>query len=304
MVQGISVGIDSKTRRAVRVVTDLFVPRIKTRIFFIWYESANLHSWNAGENKIRLRREEMDLFSTIPPQPPTRLTFRDVKRMRACETGNRTGMWFYCMDVFKALENNSGKNYILQKCSKYDYTCLKKVTHEWDSVNASWMTASSPDPILMIPARNLQECCLSILHRVRKTCHRKLELLRRFQIELTEEEIKTFIKVPIECAVLDVFVNACPFQVETQYRIGKYRLDAYIPRLKIAIEIDERGHTSYDQGEEKMYNTVLRDHNIVCLRFVPDEKRPVPSGLKLVSMVWRRTLSPDFKTFSADQQLY
>jgi very-short-patch-repair endonuclease len=105
------------------------------------------------------------------------------------------------------------------------------------------------------------------------------------------------IKVPIENEVLDVLHQCIPFKMELQYRIGKYRLDAFIPRLMLGIQIDEGGHQNYNVEEEKEYDEVVRDHNIVCIRFNPDAKYLNPPGMELVRLVWERTLSPDFMTF-------
>ena len=86
-------------------------------------------------------------------------------------------------------------------------------------------------------------------------------------------------------------------KIEYQYRVGKYRLDAFIPRLHLAIQIDEHGHRGYDPAEEKEYDEVIRDHNIVCIRFNPDQKYAVPAQYELIRLVWERTLSPDFSSF-------
>jgi very-short-patch-repair endonuclease len=36
-----------------------------------------------------------------------------------------------------------------------------------------------------------------------------------------------------------------------EYCVGPYRIDIYIPKQRIAIEIDEHGHENYDQNKEK-----------------------------------------------------
>ena len=65
------------------------------------------------------------------------------------------------------------------------------------------------------------------------------------------------IKVPIEIEVLDLLIMCCPYEIIKQYRVGKYKVDAYIPRLHLAIQIDEHGHAHYDAEEEKQYDTSL-----------------------------------------------
>jgi len=142
-----------------------------------------------------------------------------------------------------------------------------------------------------------------------------VDLISRFNIILSEQELKQM-KIPIECSVLDIFTMSCPYPVELQYRVGKYRLDAFIPRLNLAIQVDEETHRWYDQKEEKEYDAVLRDHNIVSIRYRPElhttppfsvgnviegelyeQHKHLNAALRLVAMVWTRTLSPDFRRF-------
>jgi hypothetical protein len=213
-------------------------------------------------------------------------------------------IWFSCVDIYKELQSTVSKQYIQHCGKKYDHTKKKQINLEWNYSNSTWEqhVSTKVNEVLMVKEEYLKEFVKSVVNKARKTKSQKLDLLKKFNIILTCDEKKD-IKIPIECSVLDIFIKACPFTVETQYRIGKYRLDAYISRLKIAIQIDENGHKHYDKDEEKVYNTVMRDHNIVCIRFIPDEKEPVESGLKLVNIIWERTLSPDFNTFSAQYKL-
>ena len=202
--------------------------------------------------------------------------------------------WFSCVNICRALDNNSSKNHINNKCKKFGKCENKCANKYWDSTQKYWNDMHTANVQLMIHGNRLEQFVTFILKRARKTKSVKLSLYRKFNMDMSREHID----VPIECSVLDVFIKACPFSVETQYRIGKYRLDAYIPRLKMGIQIDEGGHSGYNQEEEKIYDEIIRDHNIVCIRHVPDEVKPLESGLELIRQVWNRTLSPDFNTFS------
>ena len=45
-----------------------------------------------------------------------------------------------------------------------------------------------------------------------------------------------------------------------EYTIGKYRIDMYIPKYKVAIEIDEHGHITYDKEKEKIREDYIKKH--------------------------------------------
>jgi hypothetical protein len=207
-------------------------------------------------------------------------------------------LWISCVDVYRELENSAGVNYVVQKCKKYEYVCFRFLNVEWNQRDQTWVSVEPglrEMPVLHL--KDLEKFVLASTAHARKTKQQKVDLLKKFQIVVTAETRKG-IPVPIECSVLDTFIKACPFRVECQYRVGKYRLDAFICRLNLAIQIDENGHKNYNVEEERECDTAMRDHNIVCVRFVPDEDDPVGSGLRLVNIIWQRTLSPDFSTFT------
>ena len=223
-----------------------------------------------------------------------RPTFPLIDKLQACETAQ--GLWISCVGIYQNLGNMSSKQHIYNQVKKLcpTYRCMS-VNIEW--CNGAWYDSDGPE-IRMIPVSNLEEFVKMIMKRQRKTHQQKVDLMLKFGV------VNEHVKVPIECSVLDVLIKACPFTVETQFRIGKYRLDAFISRLRIAIQIDEHNHSGYSIEEEKRYDTVIRDNNIVCIRFVPDtNKTDTQNGLDLVSMVWTRTLSPDFTTFARNHNL-
>ena len=104
----------------------------------------------------------------------------------------------------------------------------------------------------------------------------------------------------IENDLLEVFIEACPLQVITQYRIGSFRVDAIIRGPKkgwgIAICINEKNHKSYDEHVEKNRLQCIRNEGFDVLIFVPDEKvHPREDGLRLVRCVWSLMLDPTFQ---------
>jgi hypothetical protein len=210
-------------------------------------------------------------------------------------------VWWYCLnDVYKVLENTSGQPHILKFAKEHECIQLKPINKEWNQVGNKWESVSQDmSMVYMIPNSHFEEMVTLIVNRTRKSISQKSDVCAKLNIIIPESNLK----VPIECSMLDIFTKACPFKVDMQYRLGKYKLDAFIPRLKMAIQIDENNHSQYDQAEEKEYDTIIRDHHIICIRFVPDKNRELDSALKLVNIVWQRTLSPDFSEFKSIHSL-
>jgi very-short-patch-repair endonuclease len=234
----------------------------------------------------------MDLFG------PRIHFFPQVEQMKAYCTKNK--IWWYSLnDVYKVLENTSGQPHILKFAKEHECIQLQQTNREWNQVENKWEISNNSDMIYMIPNSHLVEMVTLIVNRTRKSLSQKSDVCLKLNVTIPESNLK----VPIECSMLDIFTKACPFKVELQYRLGKYKLDAFIPRLKIAIQIDENNHSQYDQLEEKEYDTVIRDHHIICIRFVPDKNKELDSALKLVNIVWQRTLSPDFVEFKSNHSL-
>lgn len=212
--------------------------------------------------------------------------------------GNDT--FLSCISIFRELGNKSGQLHLRKRLLKQMETLqLKEVnlTHEWDASTKQWYPLSSPRLDIAVEIPRLKDFLSWALERSRKTKDEKLALFGKFDIVLTEAESDT-IKGTVENELLSALSKCLPFKMEYQYRVGKYRLDAFIPRLRLAIQIDEHGHAQYDQTEEKEYDEVIRDHNIVCIRFkVNQTKNHVFEVFELVRQVWERTLSPDFSVF-------
>ncbi len=239
----------------------------------------------------------MDLFSKEVDYSCIKLT--NVSHMNAHL--DEAGLWWYSLnDVYKILENTSGQAHINIFAKKNICIQSKNVNKEWNQIENKWESCYLSTIIQsMIPEHKLEDIVLLITNKTRKSFSQKVDLCKKLNVVFSESALK----VPIECSVLDILIKSCPFKVETQYRLGKYKLDAFIPRLRIAIQIDENGHKNYNMEEEKDYDTIIRDHGIVCIRFVPDESQPFESGLKLIANIWNHTMSPDYLDFKTKLNL-
>lgn len=229
------------------------------------------------------------------------------EKLRGCEG------WLSCVSVFRALGNKAGQVQLRRRLKAHaadmDLWQETPLTHEWDQRTLQWYELAAPQTHdkhveWAVPLAKLNLFIGWALKHSRKTREEKLRLFGLFNVQLDEKEAEN-VQGPIENELLAVLSQCLPFKIEFQYRVGKYRLDAFIPRLRLGIQIDEHGHRGYNEAEEKEYDEVIRDHNIVCLRFNPDQKGlpGVSSPYELVRQVWARTLSPDFGAFREKYQL-
>jgi len=246
-----------------------------------------------------------------PSSPPTNLpSFPLCQEMRARDGGET--VMFSCLCVFRTLENRSQRKHLGRRISVYaqsvqndHHVCQRAPTHEWNATDCQWEPVDAKEsngPEWMVSADHLEDFATWCLVRARKTTREKVNLLRKLNIKRDESKLP---EAPIEQQVIDELRKMCPYRVDTQHRVGKYRLDAFIPRLRIAIQIDEHDHSGYDTDEEKDYDDAVRSNNMVLVRFNPHTKdRMVGTpGQELVKRMWERTLSPDYQAFSREQKL-
>lgn len=232
--------------------------------------------------------------------------------LHATELGEEKGqVRLNCVKLFRALGNHASARHLRQRLRKLSPTehpwraRLQKVfcTHQWVQASKTWEVID-PAPVTAewtLLATDMRPFLDWAQARTRKTQAQKTALYRSLGIELTEAE-QANLPVPIENQVLALLEFCLPYPIEYQYRVGKYRVDAFIPRLRLAIQIDEHGHQGYSPQEEKAYDTALRDANIECLRYNPDAHHAHP-GASLIQQVWAYTLRPAFEAFRQKHKL-
>lgn len=63
------------------------------------------------------------------------------------------------------------------------------------------------------------------------------------------------------------------YDPKTQYNVGRYRVDLYLPSIRIAIECDELGHKGYCDVEEGIRQSYIeKELGCTFVRFNPDTK--------------------------------
>lgn len=86
--------------------------------------------------------------------------------------------------------------------------------------------------------------------------------------------VKKYIRKEIEIVShLQKVLDRMKILYEPQKKVGKYKIDLYLPRQKLAIEIDEHGHKDRDEDyEERREETIQRVLKCEFLRVNPDDQ--------------------------------
>ena len=213
-------------------------------------------------------------------------------------------LFISCIDIYRELNNRSSEANLVTRVRKNQPDIIVKLLKniQWVKTVGKWVKIpeQQQSEVYHVSTNNIKAFVERALKRSRKGTIEKTALFKKFNVVVTMEDNVTG---PIELDTLHMLATTCPYVVHKQYRVSKYKLDAYIPRLKLGIEIDEHGHSTYDGDEEKEREEVLRSHDIVCIRFNPHQKFIGTPGEELVKIVWSKTISPDFITFRERNKL-
>lgn len=214
--------------------------------------------------------------------------------------GHSSG-FIVCNDIFKEIDYKGGSHSnipkVMSKMMKNGIHVEKLQPNvAWNCESLTWDPYVDTQNIFMVMVSELKPFLISVINRTRKNKEEKLCLIKKFNITLSPEEIDG-IKVPIENKLISLLYKVCPFAIETSYRIGNHIIDAFIPRLRMAIMIDEYGHKNYNFNEERDYNTLIRDHNMILFRFNPHESYVFDAEYEFIRRIWELTLSPELKAF-------
>jgi len=210
---------------------------------------------------------------------------------------DETKTYLTCLSIYKEMDNRASQIYLINRLKQKRGLTVELHSFVpnavWNSQTWESLELGPAEPEFCVDIKDLPKFVEWAQQRTRKTQSEKERNLKKFNIPVNSVEVK----VPIENELLDVLQQVMPYKMEFQYRIGKYKVDAFIPRLRIAIEIDENNHKNYNVNEQKEYEEVLRDSNIILIRFNPHEKYNEKVPFALVKKVWERSIAPDFSAF-------
>ena len=176
----------------------------------------------------------------------------------------------------------------------------KKSNYEWNFGAKKW------DPCVYETAKteyfihmdDLKKFIDWMFQRARKTKGDYLDALLKFNLKPSEDYVYD---EPIEIELIDFLKRCIPYQLEQSYRVHNYKLDGYLPRLRLGIEIDERDHKSYDEDEERKRSQVIKDQHIVLVRFNPHDKKyrndKMLAKTDFVKLLVTKITSIDFQCF-------
>lgn len=117
----------------------------------------------------------------------------------------------------------------------------------------------------------LQIIGLDILTHLRASSARKLEILSWFGVE---DSNVICVKLFVETEIIPKLIIALEdYDPVPQHAVGKYRIDLYLKKVRLAIECDENGHRSYDSIRDDIRTEIITS-TLSCdwFRFNPSKQ--------------------------------
>lgn len=180
-----------------------------------------------------------------------------------------------CYDVLHLLGVNNNEK---KKVDKYKQlfpskhgiitTILKK---KWDCQNI--VDISSSKEIAAVRLDNINQFVIFFLRSQRLTTEEIENIVDTFDLKLYND-LKSVVIIPhTEKEICASIMKCIPVQSIPQFAIGSYRIDLYFPTEKIALEVDEYGHTAYNENNEIEREKFITEQ-LSCdwIRFDPYDK--------------------------------
>lgn len=188
-------------------------------------------------------------------------------------------LYVSCIDIFKACGYNTSEFTLVKKAMKLkDIFDVKQltITHDWTMDHQVWMMVGGAENMgredrnlyPMIPFKYLSGFIKHSIHSKRGlTSQTRADLLAKFGLDSAMEN-----QVPIEIYLVDQLKLFYPdLPIETQVRFDRFRLDAVIKSERlvknIAIEIDEMGHSNYNDTNERIKSDMVQSKGMMLVRY-------------------------------------
>jgi len=154
---------------------------------------------------------------------------------------------------------------------------------------------------------HVRDMVATMASRTQQSAEKIKAILESVGLDSSSVKACRYVSMP-EKDILDMLSAAMPWKVEQQFKLGGYRLDAYLPEKRVAICCDENGHSEYDSDEEdKREDFIMKTLFCSVVRFDPILKEDEDSTDKFfellrnvqraVSVYDRRVDRPLSKTF-------
>lgn len=171
-------------------------------------------------------------------------------------------------DLFKMMNITSNEKKQLQKykaCVRHHAITNLSPTLRWNKEDRSTSTIKGAKET---PCADIEHTLMFLAYFLPRADNLPEKEVQRLLacFELTDV---TFLPVN-EKSIMSDLTAAFPWPCVTQFAIGSYRIDLYIPRFKIAIECDEFQHTAYNKIDEEERETFITEQ-LTCrwVRFDP-----------------------------------
>ena len=226
-------------------------------------------------------------FRLSPPSGPV---FHESHLMVGAHREEQPERWWISgVDIARVLERNLGSSYFQTKLKQSSFQVKKCApTHMWQ--DGAWvrLTKSKPEEYCVL-ASDLKALVIWLVKRCRQTVSRQRRNAWKLGIWLNDEELKE----PIEQHLVDVLQRVCPYELQLQYTVGKYRWDIFVKEWKMVIQIDEYGHkrSGYTVVEEQEMDRFCDHMGFTVLRFNPHAPLASPDDTveeAFVRQVWAR----------------
>lgn len=95
----------------------------------------------------------------------------------------------------------------------------------------------------------VQDMVATMASRTQQSAVKIKAILESVGLDASSVQACRYVSMP-EKDILDLLSDALPWKVVQQFKLGGYRLDAYLPEKRVAICCDENGHSEYNNEEE------------------------------------------------------
>lgn len=126
----------------------------------------------------------------------------------------------------------------------------------WTNHSVSFSDAGKL-PVPMVSVDNARRLVCFLLKRSTRSQANINETLGRFGI--TDRMFESAFTASAEHDTIASIARAIPFPSVPQFRVGVYRLDLYIPDVKVAVECQEHRHMQYSRDDELVRRRFIID---------------------------------------------
>lgn len=132
---------------------------------------------------------------------------------------------------------------------------------------------------------HVRDMVATMASRTQQSAERIKTILESVGLDANSVQACRYVSMP-EKDILDMLSDALPWNLIQQFKLGSYRIDAYIPEKRVAICCDENGHSEYDSDEEDAREDfIMRTLFCSVVRFDPILKADEDTNKKFFTLL-------------------